>query len=61
MKAWTSLDGGAKWQPVQVEALGGGRFSAALPKPGTDQKMTLRVSARDTGGSGIDQTLHGVY
>ncbi|MFC9970786.1 S8 family serine peptidase [Spirillospora sp. NPDC127200] len=61
LTAWTSLDGGAKWRPAEVRSLGGGRFSAVLPKPGAGQRMTLRVSARDAGGSGIDQTLHGVY
>ncbi|WP_329519206.1 hypothetical protein [Spirillospora sp. NBC_01491] len=61
LKAWTSLDDGTTFQPVAVAPQGGGRFSATLPKPGAGQKVTLRVSAQDKGGSGLDQTIHRAY
>ncbi|WP_433475837.1 S8 family serine peptidase [Spirillospora sp. CA-142024] len=61
LRFWTSVDDGKTWQAVQAKALGGGRFSAPLPAPVKGQAMSLRVSAQDAGGSGIDQRILRAY
>ncbi|MGI5205331.1 S8 family serine peptidase [Spirillospora sp. CA-108201] len=61
LRFWTSADDGATWQAVQVTPLGGGRFSAPLPAPVEGQAVSLRVSARDAGGSGVDQRVIRAY
>ncbi|WP_345656681.1 S8 family peptidase [Streptomyces siamensis] len=59
MKAAWSTDGGTQWHNVQLVRTGDGRYrmhlpAAALVKGGT---VSLHVSARDAGGSSIDQVL----
>jgi hypothetical protein len=61
LKLWTSLDGGATWQPAPVRALGGGQFAATLPHASAGQGVSLRVQASDAGGSKIDQTIITAY
>ncbi|MEU5994018.1 S8 family serine peptidase [Spirillospora sp. NPDC047418] len=61
LRFWTSADDGTTWQAVQVKDLGGGRFSAPLPAPVKGQAVSLRVSARDAGGSGVDQRIIRAY
>lgn len=61
VKAWTSVDGGVTWQPAVVNRSGDGRYELTLPdvEPGT--AVSLRVDARDSGGSRINQTLFDAY
>ncbi|WP_141579392.1 S8 family serine peptidase [Actinomadura sp. WMMA1423] len=61
LRFWTSVDDGRTWQGVQVKALGGGRFSAPLPAPVRGQAVSLRVTANDAGGSGVDQRVVRAY
>ncbi|NDU73226.1 S8 family serine peptidase [Actinomadura sp. DSM 109109] len=61
LRFWTSADDGATWDAVQVKPLGGGRFSAPLPAPVKGQAVSLRVSAQDAGGSGVEQRIIRAY
>ncbi|HEX9030542.1 MAG TPA: S8 family serine peptidase [Streptosporangiaceae bacterium] len=61
LRLWTSLDGGATWQPAPVRALGDGRFAATLPHASAGQGVSLRVQASDAGGSKIFQTVIAAY
>ncbi|MFG1997944.1 S8 family peptidase [Spirillospora sp. NPDC048911] len=61
LKFWTSIDDGTTWTPVSVKALGGGRFSAPLPAAVKGRSVSLRVAARDAGGSAIDQRIIKTY
>ncbi|MFC5749593.1 S8 family serine peptidase [Actinomadura rugatobispora] len=61
LRAWTSVDDGTTWTPVAVRTLGGGRFSAPLPAPAQGQAVSLRVDARDAGGSAVDQRIIRAY
>ncbi|MBT2206718.1 S8 family serine peptidase [Actinomadura sp. NEAU-AAG7] len=61
LEFWTSVDDGGTWQAAQVKPLGGGRFSAPLPAPAKGQAVSLRVSAKDAGGSGIEQRVLRAY
>ncbi|MFB4314981.1 S8 family serine peptidase [Actinomadura sp. 21ATH] len=61
MRLWTSADEGGTWTPVTVRALGGGRYSAPLPVPAEGQGVSLRVEARDAGGSAVDQRIMNAY
>ncbi|GGP97753.1 subtilisin family serine protease [Actinomadura coerulea] len=61
LRFWTSVDDGETWQHVQVRPLGGGRFGAPLPAPVKGQTVSLRVTAKDAGGSGIDQRVIRAY
>jgi hypothetical protein len=63
-QAWVSYDDGAKWDQVQVIPLGNGKMLALLLNPksaaGADA-VSLRISATDTDGNGIDQTILRAY
>lgn len=61
LRFWTSADDGETWQSVPVKDLSGGRFSAPLPAPVQGQAVSLRVTAQDAGGSGIDQRIIRAY
>ncbi len=61
LRFWTSADDGKTWQGADVTDLGGGRYSAPLPAPVKGQAVSLRVSAKDAGGSGIDQSIIRAY
>lgn len=61
LRFWTSVDDGKTWQGADVTDLGGGRYSAPLPAPVKGQAVSLRVSAKDAGGSGIDQSIIRAY
>ncbi|MFV2172628.1 S8 family serine peptidase [Actinomadura sp. LOL_016] len=61
LRFWTSTDDGKTWTATEVKSLGGGRFSAPLPTPAAGRSVSLRVSAEDAGGSGIDQTIIRAY
>ncbi|MCP2341891.1 S8 family peptidase [Actinomadura rupiterrae] len=56
-----SVDGGKTWHAATVRALGGGKFSAALPKPAAGGSLSLRVTARDSGGSSVRQEIISAY
>jgi len=53
----TSLDGGKSWQPVRTKCTAAGVYRATLPRPGDGRKVSLKVTARADGGSGIEQTI----
>ncbi|MEJ3747698.1 S8 family peptidase [Actinomycetes bacterium KLBMP 9797] len=55
---WTSVDDGATWQSVPVTRAGATRFTAPLPTTGA---VSLRVAARGSEGSAIDQTIIRAY
>jgi subtilisin family serine protease len=60
VKAWVSYDDGAKWEEVPLVPLGDGKVLAVVvqTKPaGTSDAASLRVSATDTAGNSIDQTI----
>ncbi|GLW66142.1 hypothetical protein Arub01_43860 [Actinomadura rubrobrunea] len=61
LRLWTSLDDGATWRRAEVTALGGGKFSATLPKAAAGQAVSIRVAAEDAGGSAIDQRIIRAY
>jgi hypothetical protein len=61
LRFWTSADDGTTWHAVQVKVLGGGRYSAPLPAPVQGQAVSLRVTARDADGSGVDQRIIRAY
>ncbi len=50
---WTSADDGATWHRASVRSLGGGKYSVTLPAG----HLSLRVDARDNGGSRVQQTI----
>jgi len=57
----TSLDGGKTWQAVQAACTGSGVYRATLPQPGAGQTVSLKVTAKADGGSGIEQTIIDAY
>ena len=57
----TSLDGGKTWQAVPVACTGAGVYRATLPQPGAGQTVSLKVTAKADGGSGIEQTIIDAY
>jgi subtilisin family serine protease len=61
LRFWTSADDGGTWRAVPVKAIGGGRFGAPLPAPVKGQAVSLRVTAKDAGGSGVDQRIIRAY
>jgi hypothetical protein len=60
-RMWTSTDGGRTWVASAIQSLGGGQFSASLPQAASGQAVSLRVTASDADGSGIDQTIITAY
>jgi hypothetical protein len=56
-----SLDGGATWQSVAVTGTGGDAYRATLPKPAAGGTVSLRVTAKGSAGSGVDQTIIDAY
>ena len=56
---WYSTDDGHAWLKVPLQQLGPGRYRGMLrmPRPALGRFVSLRVSARDAGGSRVDQTL----
>ncbi|MFG2245904.1 S8 family serine peptidase [Spirillospora sp. NPDC048823] len=61
LRFWTSLDDGKTWQAAAVKPLGEGRFSAPLPPAAGGRSVSVRVTAADAGGSGIDQQIIRAY
>ncbi|GAA4079149.1 S8 family peptidase [Actinomadura miaoliensis] len=61
LRLWTSLDDGKTWQQAQVKDLGGGKFSGTMPKAAAGQAVSVRVAAKDAGGSAIDQQIIRAY
>jgi subtilisin family serine protease len=60
--AWVSYDDGAKWQQIPLVPLGNGKVLATVPQPKlASGAVSLRVSATDTAGNSIDQTILRAY
>lgn len=63
LQVWTSYDDGQHWQPVTVTGWNG-RFSAIVPAPPRGSAATavsLRVTAADTAGDTVTQTVDRAY
>jgi hypothetical protein len=60
-QAWTSVDDGTTWTPVDVRKAGGNRFSATVPSVPAGQAVSLRVAVAADGGSGLEQTIIRAY
>ncbi|HCU50565.1 MAG TPA: hypothetical protein DGG94_12310 [Micromonosporaceae bacterium] len=58
---FTSVDDGARWQPVTVRRDGNDTFSAELPRPAEGQAISLRLKADASAGSAIEQTIIRAY
>jgi hypothetical protein len=58
---WVSYDDGATWENLRTTPLGDGHYSARVTNPQTAEHVSLRVEARDSGGSRIDQTIIRAY
>jgi hypothetical protein len=56
-----SFDGGRSFVPAVVIPLGHGRFHVLWVNPRQAGPVTFKVSAADTAGSTIDQTIEGAY
>jgi hypothetical protein len=57
----TSLDGGTTWQDATAARTGDGAYRARLPRPAAGQTVSLRVTAKGSAGSGIDQRIIDAY
>jgi hypothetical protein len=55
-----SIDGGKTWQPAEVTSQGAGRFLASFTAAG-GAAVSLRVTARDSAGNGLTETILGAY
>ena len=58
--ASVSFDGGAHWQPATVTSQGAGQFRAAFTAP-PGALVTLRVSASDTIGGSVTESITRAY
>jgi subtilisin family serine protease len=58
---WVSYDDGASWDNVRTDPVGDGHYRAAIKNPTAAEHVSLRVEARDSGGSRIDQTIIRAY
>ncbi len=56
-----SYDDGVTWQPATVRATGHETFEATYRHPAHGQFVSLRVTASDSAGNGLDQTLIRAY
>jgi len=64
VQAWVSYDDGRAWHRIPLIPLGGGKVLAVvlnLRPPDASAAASLRVSATDTAGNGIDQTIIRAY
>jgi subtilisin family serine protease len=61
LRLWTSTNQGRTWHAAHVRALGSGRYAVTLHRAAASQSVSLRVSASDTGGSSINQTIIAAY
>jgi hypothetical protein len=55
-----SVDNGSTWQPAEVKSLGAGRFLASFTAAG-GATVSLRVTARDSAGNSLSETIPGAY
>jgi hypothetical protein len=55
-----SIDGGKTWQPAEVTSPGVGRFVASFTAAG-GAAVSLWVTARDSAGNGLSETILGAY
>ena len=56
-----SLDGGTTWQPYKAERVGDGVYQTNLPQPAAGRTVSLKVTAKGSAGSGIEQTIIDAY
>lgn len=64
VKAWVSFNDGGTWKKVDLAAQDAGSFQATVKHPklaNTSGAVSLRVSATDTAGNSIDQTIVRAY
>ncbi len=61
LSAWVSYDDGATWAPTSVRATGHETFEATYRHPASGQYVSLKVSASDDAGNGVQQTLIRAY
>jgi hypothetical protein len=61
LKVWTSTDDGTTWQSATVRLDQGGTYRVTLPAVAAGTGVSLKVDARDTAGSRIQQTLVDAY
>ena len=56
-----SLDGGTTWQPYTAKCVGDGVYQTNLPQPAAGRTVSLKVIAKGSAGSGIEQTIIDAY
>ena len=64
VKVWVSYNDGGTWQKADLSAEGTGSFEASVKHPrvaSTSGAVSLRVTATDTAGNSIDQTIIRAY
>jgi subtilisin family serine protease len=61
MAVEVSYDDGASWQPAPTRSMGQGTFQATYRHPASGEYVSLRVSASDGAGNGVQQTLIRAY
>jgi hypothetical protein len=64
LKAETTFDGGKTWRPATTRATGKNTFTTTIKHPNRNQAtkgVGLRISATDSGGNTVKQTLPTAY
>ncbi|MFD5064153.1 hypothetical protein [Streptomyces sp. NPDC058394] len=64
LKAETTFDGGKTWRPATTKAVGKNTFTTTIKHPNRNQAakgVGLRISATDSGGNTVKQTLPTAY
>ncbi|WP_406308987.1 hypothetical protein [Streptomyces sp. NBC_00623] len=64
LKAETTFDGGKTWRPATTKAAGKNTFTTTIKHPNRNQAaegVGLRISATDSGGNTVKQTLPTAY
>jgi subtilisin family serine protease len=64
VQAWVSFDDGATWKEIGLLRFGGGSHLAVVKHPkasGDKAAVSLRVTATDSAGNSVDQTLIRAY
>lgn len=64
LKAETTFDGGKTWRPATTKAAGKNTFTTTIKNPNRNQAaegVGLRISATDSGGNTVKQTLPTAY
>ncbi|MER7418908.1 hypothetical protein ABT346_19355 [Micromonospora peucetia] len=64
MQVQVSVDGGKTWQPATVSAKGTNTFGATIRNPrkeGVPGAVSLRITASDSQGNTVKQTMPAAY